>query len=633
MSPADVPEPVVRRDYQQQPRLPQPRHLRRRLALRGSRRCQGDAGKKAGARARRGARRARQGALARGRSSSSAATRNAYRGVVSARDGWVERPFSEAAFSSSKPGDTTGLVETSYGFHVLYLVRFIPPVHVTIAEAAPKIRDACSPNSKARLRQARRRRDGAPQDRATPGAFAEVSAFGAILEEMVRRVPGAVGAVFADWEGEPVDQFAHIPPLDIQLVGRALGRGLVAGDAAARRARARRRRGAAHRGRARHRAGAPRDRPLLRGARHQARRAPGDGAARARARRRTSCEARCERRAVSRRSLGSLLVCARAFGRPGGDYRARLARVERPRAAGRRGDRRRLPDHARPSTLDWSALGARDVVWFVYPRTAVDGGMLRRWLEAGGRARHRRRLRRLRRGARGARDPAPRGELADGRSLRRQPALPIARQTLSTELAASASPSSSPTIRRSSRRRRRRPSRFRRAPRSSSRGASAKALRRARRSQRAHQQHARASTRNLRVRPRAGHSTCKPGRAHPPRHAELRGARRAARAISPSRSGERWFAALEQVHRVRSTTGRTPPSPVARSACSRRSWPPSRSCSSPRCLAGAAASSTATGRAPRTASRMARLEPPTLPRDYLPRRGGAAPVGGARRRR
>ncbi|MGZ3405919.1 MAG: roadblock/LC7 domain-containing protein [Polyangia bacterium] len=50
-----------------------------------------------------------------------------------------------------------------------------------------------------------------------------MSAFGEILEAMVRRVPGAVGAVFADWEGEPVDQFAHIPPLDIQLVGAHWG--------------------------------------------------------------------------------------------------------------------------------------------------------------------------------------------------------------------------------------------------------------------------------------------------------------------------------------------------------------------------------------------------------------------------
>jgi predicted regulator of Ras-like GTPase activity (Roadblock/LC7/MglB family) len=29
--------------------------------------------------------------------------------------------------------------------------------------------------------------------------------------------------VFADWDGEPVDQFAHIPPLDIQLVGAHWG--------------------------------------------------------------------------------------------------------------------------------------------------------------------------------------------------------------------------------------------------------------------------------------------------------------------------------------------------------------------------------------------------------------------------
>jgi predicted regulator of Ras-like GTPase activity (Roadblock/LC7/MglB family) len=50
-----------------------------------------------------------------------------------------------------------------------------------------------------------------------------VSAFGDILRELVERVPGAVGAVFADWEGEPVDQFAHIPPIEIQLVGAHWG--------------------------------------------------------------------------------------------------------------------------------------------------------------------------------------------------------------------------------------------------------------------------------------------------------------------------------------------------------------------------------------------------------------------------
>jgi predicted regulator of Ras-like GTPase activity (Roadblock/LC7/MglB family) len=50
-----------------------------------------------------------------------------------------------------------------------------------------------------------------------------VSTFGDILQRMVEGVPGAVGAVFADWEGEPVDQFAHVPPLEIQLVGAHWG--------------------------------------------------------------------------------------------------------------------------------------------------------------------------------------------------------------------------------------------------------------------------------------------------------------------------------------------------------------------------------------------------------------------------
>jgi predicted regulator of Ras-like GTPase activity (Roadblock/LC7/MglB family) len=43
------------------------------------------------------------------------------------------------------------------------------------------------------------------------------------LKSIVERVPGAIGAVFADWDGEPVDQFAHIPPIDIQIVGAHWG--------------------------------------------------------------------------------------------------------------------------------------------------------------------------------------------------------------------------------------------------------------------------------------------------------------------------------------------------------------------------------------------------------------------------
>ena len=50
-----------------------------------------------------------------------------------------------------------------------------------------------------------------------------MSTFGDILRELVERVPGAIGAVFSDWEGEPVDQFAHVPALEIQLVGAHWG--------------------------------------------------------------------------------------------------------------------------------------------------------------------------------------------------------------------------------------------------------------------------------------------------------------------------------------------------------------------------------------------------------------------------
>lgn len=49
------------------------------------------------------------------------------------------------------------------------------------------------------------------------------SLFGEMLAELVGTIPGAVGAVFVDWEGEAVDQFSHIPPFDIQLLGAHWG--------------------------------------------------------------------------------------------------------------------------------------------------------------------------------------------------------------------------------------------------------------------------------------------------------------------------------------------------------------------------------------------------------------------------
>jgi predicted regulator of Ras-like GTPase activity (Roadblock/LC7/MglB family) len=47
--------------------------------------------------------------------------------------------------------------------------------------------------------------------------------FSSILRELVARVPGAMGAILADAEGEAVDQFAHRPTLEIRLIGAHWG--------------------------------------------------------------------------------------------------------------------------------------------------------------------------------------------------------------------------------------------------------------------------------------------------------------------------------------------------------------------------------------------------------------------------
>lgn len=61
--------------------------------------------------------------------------------IETARDGWVEKPFSEAAFEQlKKPGDTTGVVETTYGYHVEYLLRFVPEEHKSVSDVADQIR-------------------------------------------------------------------------------------------------------------------------------------------------------------------------------------------------------------------------------------------------------------------------------------------------------------------------------------------------------------------------------------------------------------------------------------------------------------------------------------------------------------
>jgi predicted regulator of Ras-like GTPase activity (Roadblock/LC7/MglB family) len=51
-----------------------------------------------------------------------------------------------------------------------------------------------------------------------------VNSFVDILQRIVERVPGATGAIFADWEGEPVGEFARdLPALEIQIFGAQWG--------------------------------------------------------------------------------------------------------------------------------------------------------------------------------------------------------------------------------------------------------------------------------------------------------------------------------------------------------------------------------------------------------------------------
>jgi peptidyl-prolyl cis-trans isomerase C len=67
--------------------------------------------------------------------------------VVTERDGWTVRSFSYPAFDLLKrPGDTSPVVETEYGYHVMYLVRRLPPAHIPIAQLEPRIRAGLFPS-------------------------------------------------------------------------------------------------------------------------------------------------------------------------------------------------------------------------------------------------------------------------------------------------------------------------------------------------------------------------------------------------------------------------------------------------------------------------------------------------------
>ena len=65
--------------------------------------------------------------------------------IVTARDGWVLTTFSYAAFELKSPGDTSGVVETTYGYHVIYLTQRIPAIHKPLEEAEVQLRKMMFP--------------------------------------------------------------------------------------------------------------------------------------------------------------------------------------------------------------------------------------------------------------------------------------------------------------------------------------------------------------------------------------------------------------------------------------------------------------------------------------------------------
>ncbi len=60
--------------------------------------------------------------------------------VVTERDGWTQKSFSHAAFDQLRKAGDTGVAETTFGAHALFLVRFLPAVHTPFEKVEPELR-------------------------------------------------------------------------------------------------------------------------------------------------------------------------------------------------------------------------------------------------------------------------------------------------------------------------------------------------------------------------------------------------------------------------------------------------------------------------------------------------------------
>ncbi len=67
--------------------------------------------------------------------------------ITTERDGWTLTSFSHPAFDQLKnPGDVSTVIRTDYGFHVLYLVGYIEPRHLSLKDAEPLLRERLFPS-------------------------------------------------------------------------------------------------------------------------------------------------------------------------------------------------------------------------------------------------------------------------------------------------------------------------------------------------------------------------------------------------------------------------------------------------------------------------------------------------------